>query len=377
MELSEQNHLILFIIFLVISYIIVSHIVYHIINVYSGINTIMHEKDMGLPWIHLNTNIVEGYDNNPPDWEDLNIPDLTIGLNTEKMKKAVESLEDEINKFGDKVNQVVDGLNKVVKFFGGDPDSIPSVPSVDIKPPDPPGLSLKPIRDALRTIINPLIDVFTKTIPEWFNRNIEKPVIAIGDEIVDEFKNIKARFDAMGHGIVQMRDGVGQQFTGMGEGLQDGFFDIGLLLKFSGEYVGSNIECGISLITGFGSCWIYYIVEVIAHAIYLLPATVIYGFYLFGMDVYPHEKAFWEKVREYDNTYLYNNTGWGVSQWPKFVKENCYSCIRLKSDAMELKAKQVQRDFTTGIKDKMNVGFKTFNTGATEIKDAFSKDFKA
>jgi len=361
MELSEQNHLILFIIFLVISYIIVSHIVYHIIN----------------------SKILEGYDYNPPDWEDEKIPDITLQINTSDMHDAIQGLQNSVNTLSDGLQPVVDKLNEAQKFhigtwypFGNSP-KIPSIPSVSIPDPPNPSISMRPIRDALRTIINPLIDVFKVTIPEWFNRNIEKPVIAIGDEIVDEFKNIKARFDAMGHGIVQMRDGVGQQFTGMGEGLQDGFFDIGLLLKFSGEYVGSNINCGISLITGFGSCWMYYIAEVIAHAIYLLPATVIYGFYLFGMDVYPQEKAFWEKVREYDNTYLYNNTGWGVSQWPKFVKENCYSCIRLKSDAMELKAKQVQRDFTTGIKDKMNVGIKTFNTGATEIKDAFSKDFKA
>jgi hypothetical protein len=370
MKSSRWNHLALLILFLIVALIIIIHI-FHWVLSEKIINKVFGTRIIeGAGPAFLSINPIPGIDkddekdierNNGGDWADKHIPDAEIVLATKDLEDSIKSIQEILQNI---------------------------VPNLKIPMPENPKIPMQPIRDAARDIYNPLIQAFTKTIPDWFHTTFEVPVEKIIADIKGLISNIRGRFKAMGNGLQKMEQGVGQEWDGIASGLGDGVEDIFLLSKFSAEYVFSYFQCGANYIEKVGDCWIYYFVEIIAHSLYLLPSIMIQAFYLFGVNLYPHEAAFWKSVKDFDTAYLYNNVGWGLTQWPKSVKLECYSCSRkgvrdlkdqsgvFSDKSLKLKSDQVKYDFSTGIKNKMRAGINTFSSGSSEFKGAFSSDFK-
>jgi hypothetical protein len=388
MKLSEWNRFILFIIFLIIIYIITIHFCswglhesfYKIINntfggkIIEGADTFMainpvNGIDYGEP-LDLNQN-------NGGDWADQKIPDAEIVLATKGMHDAIDKVKKAVNDFGKTANSVVDGLNKIAKAFGAKGNSIPSVPEVKIPDPPNPKIPMKPVRNALRSISNRLMDAINNVIPEWFHRTFEVPVEEKINIIKDVFANITRRLQAIGDGFMGMHNGVGEQWDGFSFGIADAFDNLTSLIHFTGSHIGTKTQCGIKFINGFGGCWYYYFIDIIAQSIYsLLSFPILFGMSTVGVDSEKYEKSFWKWAKHYDNKYLFNKYGFGLTQWPLFIQEDCYLCGTITLETIEKKAEMVEKKFKTGIKDAMQKGVNTFNKGAYNIKNAFDSKFK-
>jgi hypothetical protein len=232
-------------------------------------------------------------------------------------------------------------------------------------------LDFSGLRNGLRGAFNPMTKFFNEELPNKVKEKVSDPFMQIINDLKAKIEDIKNRFDKMGKGIDGIFKGIGQEFTGLGEGLHDGFDDIGTLFKFTGQYIGSYLECGMLILSNFGSCWIYYVIHMIGQILYLIPATALYMFYLININIYPFEKLFWTTIYDMDKK-IGSIIGIQFTEWPKSIQNSCYKCAVVRGKVLDKKGAQINDDFNGKMKEKFNRGTKTIKESADIVKNAFS-----
>jgi len=195
--------------------------------------------------------------------------------------------------------------------------------------------------------------------------------------VVGFINETAARFIQMGKGMNDIFKGLFvTEMNGLGEGLRLGFSNIGELLKWSGEFIFSYINCGVHYIQNLQRCIFFYMVDSFGQIMYI-PIRILLWFmktFLFR-DMYPLENMVWDILERADQ-YIFQYTGVHISHYPKNIRDLCYNCKRMKVDALKDKVKQINYDFSHKMPELLQAGVIEMQGGSNEFAGAFSSNFK-
>ena len=89
------------------------------------------------------------------------------------------------------------------------------------------------------------------------------------------------------------------------------------------------------------------------------------------MDFFAREKQAWEGINMLSYT-LFPYLGFHLVHYPKHIRENCYSCVRLKSDVINKKADKVDTTFTEDIPEVLRNASKKLERGGKQFAEVFA-----
>ena len=228
------------------------------------------------------------------------------------------------------------------------------------------------IKDIGNTFTKPF-----KTVGDTIKGGIDKakgPLDDIGDiieKVRRAFEDIPKRFNRVGSGFTDIFQGIGMEVTGVISGLTRGFDDIGVLLNYVFELVRTYLFCGVKLLQNLHYCIFYYLIDTFLSIMYLPISFSLWFVKIFtGRDLYGFEKQAWDIIYLL-NDYVYGIAGFNIVKWPRDVRNMCYNCKRLKVSAVDNKASEVNKDFTTRIANDLIAGKKRIGEGGTNFLRAF------
>ena len=302
----------------------------------------------------------------------------------ERIKKIEKFLYDSLDEYNDTIIEPYWTLKipDYLDWFDVIPDTI------DI--PEPGDITygiLGPFQKKINAIVvdklNLAFEKVVKLSESAINSHIANMKL-ITDATFELLKNIAyginegiARFIAMGQGLNDIFTGLFvTEVDGLGEGLKKAFTNIGDLLKWSGHFVFSYITCGVQYIQNLHRCILFYCFDAFGQIIYM-PIRLILWFmktFLFR-DIYPLETKIWGYLEEADQ-YIYYYTGVHISHYPKNIRDSCYNCKRMKTDALKNKAQQINYDFNNRMRRLLEKGVKEMRDGSDKFVNAFTDEFE-
>lgn len=196
------------------------------------------------------------------------------------------------------------------------------------------------------------------------------PLTEIFNKAKQAFEEIPNRFSRFGRAFDHIFIGIGEEVTGLFDGIGDGFVDIGQLIEYSGIFVFTYMACGVKLIRNLHKCMFYYALQAAGQMFYLPMRIILWVFSNLGADMYSTEAWVWNNLEELDSAF-FESTGVHFMHFSLEVRENCYNCRRLKKEALKKKASDIDRDFRVGIKEKLNKGINTLTRAGDEFKGVF------
>ena len=208
--------------------------------------------------------------------------------------------------------------------------------------------------------------------------NTEKQVSSVGKNVRKISRDTLGRFRYIINGLKNtfsgiriIFKGIGENFTGLGDGLKRGFDDIGELISYTGEFLLTYSVCGVKFIGNLSKCLFYYLTDALLQILYLPIRIALYIIWLFFYKgIYRYEKDVWKLIAKVD-AYFYSIFQFHFLKWPRSVRNLCYNCKRLKVKVLKNKAKEVDNDFKTKIKEDLRRGIKTIERGANKIEKSF------
>jgi hypothetical protein len=186
------------------------------------------------------------------------------------------------------------------------------------------------------------------------------------DVVIDFFKSIPRRVKNMGDGFNNIFGGIGSEFVALGMSAELGFNDIKTMLIYIFEFLKTYIQCSIYFITNIRACIFYYLIDAFGQILYIFPRLLLWGLYMFGLDLYPVEKQIWDIMEKIDR-FVFKMASFHIIHWPKSVRDKCYNCKRLKMSVLTNKAKEVDYDFKVKIPQIMRRGVDRINKGKREL----------
>jgi len=159
--------------------------------------------------------------------------------------------------------------------------------------------------------------------------------------------------------------------TALGKGLEIGFTNISQLLLWVGEYLLSNMVCGMYFMSNLNFCFFYYLMDVVGQILYM---PVRFGIWMMFVvtqkDINPNIDQVWSYIYMADK-WIFNNCGFHIAHWSLYVRNRCYNCRRLKSSALQRKAAEVDYNFNTGLPNLLNEARTNIWNGGDKVKHAF------
>jgi len=272
----------------------------------------------------------------------------------EKLRERYENL---------KLN-IENNASDYVKIFdlGSKENPIIEALGIHIPMPDP----IPNIDIPLDVIVNPI-----NTIIDGINNTLIDPIISGIDEMI-------ARMIAFGNGFAKMGNGLFvKEPTGLGNALSDGFKNIGELLKWTGEFIFSYITCGVKFVSNLKQCIWPYLLDCFGQTVYIPFRIILWATLTFlKYDLYPIEKRIWGNIFDVDDK-IYGFFGFRLTDYPKNVRDLCYNCKRLKSEALKDKAAEINYLLQpkTVYYNHLDAGFQEMKDGAAEINNSFGSKF--
>jgi hypothetical protein len=219
--------------------------------------------------------------------------------------------------------------------------------------------------------VNVLRDTIKRSILKTFDPTAGiKDVIKEFNKMVKFFKTVPRRVNNVFDGVGGIFYGIGEIIEGIGKSIGLGFYEIGLLFAYIGEFITTYLECIVKMLVNLWSCFFYYIVEMFLQILYLPVRIMLWvSKHIFGQDLYDREKQAFDGL--YDMSYLmYKYTGYHFMYWPKPIRERCFVCVRLKTSTVSRKAKEVDEKFSKDIPGYIKKGEYTINRGVFDILKA-------
>lgn len=285
----------------------------------------------------------------PGLWNGIDIPDIPSmdSIFNEIKNKIKTTIVDPVeNGFKTAINTVKDGLNK----------------------------SINTVKSTFEGLINDLKKFFEDAMAKvkgFFDDLVQK--ITSGFAVITNFFNdFVNRMKKMGNAIKDIFGGIGTEFTGLGEGLNLGFTNIGILFKWTGEFVFSYITCGIQYIQNLHRCIFFYVLDTLGYMMYSIfigiPLWILKTF--MKRDLYKSMDKLWNTVYEYD-AYIYGYTGFHIAHYPKNIRNLCYNCKRMKITALKNKVSEINYDFLVKMPELLNKGVVEMDRGGQDFLSAF------
>ena len=230
---------------------------------------------------------------------------------------------------------------------------------------------LKKIGDKIEKGVKDAGDDLTKGTKIAVNEGILKPFSKLTagiDALIQDFlrivcflNNIPARFANIGAGFDSVFKGVEEEFVALGYAIELGYTSIASLIFHASLYVRSYLDCGIKMITNFGDCLSFYMLEVFGQIFYLPVRIIMWVSITFlSLSLYEAEKQIWESIYDLNDS-LFPYIGFHIAHYSKSVRDKCYTCVRLRDEVVSFKASEVDKTFK---KDIPNV----FRRNRTQFK---------
>ena len=207
----------------------------------------------------------------------------------------------------------------------------------------------KAFTDLFKEVTDGITAIF-KEIEKWFEEDVigffndaADAVVSVVDEIVAEMEKLGPRIENIGVGLEEIFLGIGYQFVELGEGIGESVEGTGEVLYFSFEYIKTYLNCSIKFIKNFYKCVFFYIIDAIGKLLYLPVRILMWVMYtFFRLDTYGIEKQVWDGLENLD-TIFFELFGVHIIYYPKKIRDDCYTCIRLKSSVVGNKSREVNK----------------------------------
>ena len=237
---------------------------------------------------------------------------------------------------------------------------------------------VKPVTDGTKNIFDDIKKGFEKDIIKPFEDNLIKQfkpskgideVIGFFDKkIVPFFNKLPGRLEAIGLGFKDVFFGIGLSVAGLGKGIGLGFEGIATLFIDIGELISTYINCIFKMLINLPFCFFFYVVRVILYIFYLPIAIMLWASKnIFGVDLYSREKQAWSSITEL--SYIcYKYTGYHLIYFPKYIRERCFVCVRLKAERLEDTAEHIDNTFNEKLPAMLKAGQKMIETAFDGVK---------
>lgn len=281
--------------------------------------------------------------------------------------------------------QIEDGVksidpNKVIKDMkaGFTKDILDPVAKEFNKIKDTADQGLRDAENLMEKDIKKIIDDITEALNK-LKKDAERLMKEIIDGVNEGFKKFMKFFDDFAKKFLKIGTGLGKIFkgafveapTGIGNGLKQGFDDVGMLFSWTGEFLLSYLTCGIQYIENLHRCIFYYALDVIAKLFYSPVTIFLWLVWEFGeTDLYKTHDKIWDTIYAIDADF-YDLFGFHFAHYPKNVKNMCYNCKRLKILALKNKSNQIDYDFKYNLPNMLNDAKNTINDGSKDFFGAF------
>jgi hypothetical protein len=234
--------------------------------------------------------------------------------------------------------------------------------------------TINKVKSTLEGMINDLKKGFDDAMAKvkgWFDGIVAK--ITDGFKVITDFFNdFVKRMKKMGDGIKNIFGGIGTEFTGLGQGLNLGFTNIGVLFKWTGEFIFSYITCGVQYISNLHRCIFFYILDVLGQLSYAIffrfPIWLIN--IAFKYDLTPANDNMWKELDTLDKK-IYGFAGFHIIHYTKQIRDLCYNCKRMKIDALKNKVQEINNDFLVKMPELLNKGVVEIKSGGDDFMGAF------
>lgn len=221
-----------------------------------------------------------------------------------------------------------------------------------------------------------------KPISKFMKDNVEKPIMdmvsGIDDMILDfvrivcfinkspvRFRNLGASFDNVFNGVIE-------EFIAIGYAFELGFNSVSSLVFYVSVFIESYLNCAVKLSSNLLSCIPFYIFDIIGQMLYLPIRLILWAFSTFlAINLYAIEKQVWNGLKTM-NDQLYPYIGFHLIHYPKHIRENCYTCIRLKDDVVNRKSKEVKHTFEKEIPEMLGKSKDKFMKGQKQFEEVFA-----
>ena len=213
---------------------------------------------------------------------------------------------------------------------------------------------LYPIRKAIEFVSNWIISPILKPFEwiTWLVSTIRKIMCALGT-FPNRLYNIQRGFN-------EIFTGIAKEFVALGVASAKGVESIADIAGYISEYISTRIKCIGKFFINLWWCLIFYIIEVSRHVLYLISvAPILFVFYIFGLDLYPYEEAFFDFMYEY-------------IQYPDWIMNGCFTCARLKGSAIANQGERTHKVFTEEIPEIVTKPLKQIVNGTRHFGEVFN-----
>jgi len=148
-------------------------------------------------------------------------------------------------------------------------------------------------------------------------------------------------------------EGVFEEVVAFGQAMEMGFDSVAALVYYFSVYVGSYLTCGVQFVSNIFTCLPYYLLEITGQILYLPIRLLLWLLFLAQVDLYPAEKNTWNGLKTI-NDFLRPIIGFHIIHFPERIRKNCYTCVRLRDDALSGQKKRTDKVWNKDIPDKLN-----------------------
>lgn len=147
-------------------------------------------------------------------------------------------------------------------------------------------------------------------------------------------------------------------------------WELGLLFIYVIEFVITHMWCFMKILFSSFDCILWYLIETFGKVLYLLgPTLFISILLLIGVDLRPMEKSFWVMMESLDKI-VWASFGVHIIHFPKWVRDRCYNCKRLKVSTISNQFFKFSSYLTENIPRDAAPGISTVQLGFGQFMDA-------
>jgi len=164
-------------------------------------------------------------------------------------------------------------------------------------------------------------------------------------------------------GIKDIFLGLAREFQEFPQGAYYFGVHIAIFIQYLGVFIFTNLFCAMQMIQNFTSCFFWYALDIFGKILYLVPQVFILFFSLLGVPARDIEKQIWDGLESIDRIVV-DASGYHLIHFPKSIRDKCYNCKRLSTNALIGRAADAFEDINDPILPLMTGGLMDMFNGA-------------
>lgn len=213
------------------------------------------------------------------------------------------------------------------------------------------GEGLGSIFSAIDSAFQDLNQVFDNMFKACFDNDGVTVCYGI-DNMIEDFKRIICALDTVPNRVENVLLGISNIFAGVGEffnklEVSAGEFlpEVQTLYDYNILFFGRYLACFTKFALNFFKCFVYYLIDFVGKLLYLPVSLTLWLLFTFlAIDLYPIEKTVFSTLDGLD-LFLQPILGFSILRYPKHIREDCYTCIRLRGEVITYQTKEVGKAF--------------------------------